>query len=377
MPGAAGHGHDWDFGSSPTLFGGTGIPPEVGACNKNGTYYALAASPLGSAPRWADTIGAPRRARGSVHRQRGLGRPRRRAFHRRQRHHHQGHQLPRVDPPGQPGHWGVHLADRPALRRRGQPVAGQRRGPGRRHLHLRHMPHGRLPDRRRHRGNPHHACRSARPGSSPSPSSPRAPCSSPPKQTASTISPPGRDRDAHGHRPPQDSVGPPRRRWWVHARVPATSRPSRPARQQTPGRHSRRSPSTCPNAAPGNQEPGHPRRLRKPPGPSPRAVTTSHFRRYPADPPPRCPPGPALARDLLHQPPGDRADLATLCHSSNAGHATNRQRRVDPAITAGAVTIRNGTDIGRKRTPPPFWSGLGVQSDCINGAQNWWVCAAR
>ena len=59
VPGAAGHGHDWDFGSSPTLFGGTGIPPEVGACNKNGTYYALAASPLGSAPRWADTIGAP------------------------------------------------------------------------------------------------------------------------------------------------------------------------------------------------------------------------------------------------------------------------------------------------------------------------------
>ena len=58
VPGAAGHGHDWDFGSSPTLFGGTGLA-DVGACNKNGNYYALAANPLGSAPLWADTIGAP------------------------------------------------------------------------------------------------------------------------------------------------------------------------------------------------------------------------------------------------------------------------------------------------------------------------------
>jgi outer membrane protein assembly factor BamB len=56
VPGAA--GHDWDFGSSPTLFGGTGTQPEVGACNKNGHYYALTASPLGSAPAWTDTIGA-------------------------------------------------------------------------------------------------------------------------------------------------------------------------------------------------------------------------------------------------------------------------------------------------------------------------------
>jgi outer membrane protein assembly factor BamB len=58
VPGAAGHGHDWDFGSSPTLFGGTGVPSEVGACSKNGTYYALAAKPLGSTPLWADKIGA-------------------------------------------------------------------------------------------------------------------------------------------------------------------------------------------------------------------------------------------------------------------------------------------------------------------------------
>jgi hypothetical protein len=59
VPGAAGHGHDWDFGSSPTLFGGTGIPPDMGACNKNGNYNALAANPLGSSPLWADMIGAP------------------------------------------------------------------------------------------------------------------------------------------------------------------------------------------------------------------------------------------------------------------------------------------------------------------------------
>jgi outer membrane protein assembly factor BamB len=59
VPGAAGHGHDWDFGSSPTLFASPAVPSEVGACNKNGTYYALAAKPLGSTPLWADMIGAP------------------------------------------------------------------------------------------------------------------------------------------------------------------------------------------------------------------------------------------------------------------------------------------------------------------------------
>jgi len=58
VPGAI--GHDWDFGSSPTLFGGTGgIPAEVGACNKNGNYYALAAGPLGSSPLWTDAVGGP------------------------------------------------------------------------------------------------------------------------------------------------------------------------------------------------------------------------------------------------------------------------------------------------------------------------------
>ena len=63
-PGTAGHGHDWDFGSSPTLFGSLGVPPDVGACNKNGKYYALADNPLGSSPLWTDTLGVPGGARG-------------------------------------------------------------------------------------------------------------------------------------------------------------------------------------------------------------------------------------------------------------------------------------------------------------------------
>jgi outer membrane protein assembly factor BamB len=58
-PGTAGQGHDWDFGSSPALFGSGSPPPGAGACNKNGRYYALAASPLGSTPLGADVTGAP------------------------------------------------------------------------------------------------------------------------------------------------------------------------------------------------------------------------------------------------------------------------------------------------------------------------------
>jgi outer membrane protein assembly factor BamB len=57
-PGTAGHGHDWDFGSSPTLFASTRTA-DVGACNKNGRFYALAASPLGSKPLWTAEIAAP------------------------------------------------------------------------------------------------------------------------------------------------------------------------------------------------------------------------------------------------------------------------------------------------------------------------------
>ena len=55
-----GTNQDWDFGSSPTLFGGSnGLPLTVGACNKNGNYYALRATPLGSMPLWTDQLGAP------------------------------------------------------------------------------------------------------------------------------------------------------------------------------------------------------------------------------------------------------------------------------------------------------------------------------
>jgi outer membrane protein assembly factor BamB len=57
-PGTAGHGHDWDFGSSPTLFTSTSTFA-VGACNKNGRFYALAGNPLGSKPLWTAEIAAP------------------------------------------------------------------------------------------------------------------------------------------------------------------------------------------------------------------------------------------------------------------------------------------------------------------------------
>jgi outer membrane protein assembly factor BamB len=58
--GTLGGGQDSDFGSSPTLFGAGTPPADVGACNKNGNYYALAANPL-SAPVWADPLGAAAR----------------------------------------------------------------------------------------------------------------------------------------------------------------------------------------------------------------------------------------------------------------------------------------------------------------------------
>ena len=58
-PGTAGDGHDWDFGASPTLFGGSGTPDTVGACNKNGDFYAFTANPLASPPLWTDVVAAP------------------------------------------------------------------------------------------------------------------------------------------------------------------------------------------------------------------------------------------------------------------------------------------------------------------------------
>jgi outer membrane protein assembly factor BamB len=62
-PRTAGHGHDWDFGSSPTMFS-SGVPA-VGACNKNGRFYALTANPLGRSPLWTDRVAAPHGAAGS------------------------------------------------------------------------------------------------------------------------------------------------------------------------------------------------------------------------------------------------------------------------------------------------------------------------
>ncbi len=53
---------DSDFGGSPTLFdasiGGTSTPL-IGACNKNGTYYALRRNNLAAGPVWQLTVGAP------------------------------------------------------------------------------------------------------------------------------------------------------------------------------------------------------------------------------------------------------------------------------------------------------------------------------
>jgi outer membrane protein assembly factor BamB len=52
---------DLDFGSSPTLFFGNvnGVPTSlVGACNKNGRYYALRRNHLGRGPVWSRRVGA-------------------------------------------------------------------------------------------------------------------------------------------------------------------------------------------------------------------------------------------------------------------------------------------------------------------------------
>jgi outer membrane protein assembly factor BamB len=52
---------DLDFGSSPTLFDGSvhGVPTAlVGACNKNGRYYALRQNALSRGPVWSLQVGA-------------------------------------------------------------------------------------------------------------------------------------------------------------------------------------------------------------------------------------------------------------------------------------------------------------------------------
>lgn len=54
--------NDGDFGASPTVWTATinGVPtPMVGACDKNGTYYALAQDDLSAGPVWQATITVP------------------------------------------------------------------------------------------------------------------------------------------------------------------------------------------------------------------------------------------------------------------------------------------------------------------------------
>src|SRR6266516_822081 len=56
-----GQAADLDFGSSPTFFDGTvqGVSTAlVGACNKNGRYYALRRNSLHSGPVWSVRVGA-------------------------------------------------------------------------------------------------------------------------------------------------------------------------------------------------------------------------------------------------------------------------------------------------------------------------------
>jgi outer membrane protein assembly factor BamB len=49
---------DTDFGASPGIWNSSGTEM-VGACNKNGTFYALDADSLSSGPVWQDQIGDP------------------------------------------------------------------------------------------------------------------------------------------------------------------------------------------------------------------------------------------------------------------------------------------------------------------------------
>jgi len=54
--------HDSDFGGSPTLFTATlsgHATAMVGACNKNGVYYALRQNDLAAGPVWQLQVGAP------------------------------------------------------------------------------------------------------------------------------------------------------------------------------------------------------------------------------------------------------------------------------------------------------------------------------
>jgi polyvinyl alcohol dehydrogenase (cytochrome) len=66
------HGNDSDFGGSPTLFTATlaGVPtPMVGACNKNGVYYAFRRSNLHAGPVWQQKVGTAYSPPNGVHTQ--------------------------------------------------------------------------------------------------------------------------------------------------------------------------------------------------------------------------------------------------------------------------------------------------------------------
>ncbi len=62
-------GFDADFGASPTLFTATlsGTPTQmVGACNKNGYFYAFRAQSVSSGPVWRTSIGSPQGGKGGL-----------------------------------------------------------------------------------------------------------------------------------------------------------------------------------------------------------------------------------------------------------------------------------------------------------------------
>ena len=126
-PGTAGHGHDWDFGSSPTLFGSLGIPPDVGACNKNGIYYALADNPLGSSPLWTVPLGVPGGGHGSCLSSAVWDGPAGTLYLSGNPTTIGGTSFGGSVGPGEPVHRRVPLAHRAALRGDGHAVAGQRR----------------------------------------------------------------------------------------------------------------------------------------------------------------------------------------------------------------------------------------------------------
>jgi outer membrane protein assembly factor BamB len=49
---------DGDFGASPTLFSAPGLGRLVGACDKNGIFYAFRRSALSAGPIWQRQVGA-------------------------------------------------------------------------------------------------------------------------------------------------------------------------------------------------------------------------------------------------------------------------------------------------------------------------------